>query len=112
MRARYPDREGYVESQGIKIFWEEFGDGPQTLLFLPTAHITHSRCYKGQVPYLSRYFRVITFDPPGNGKSDRPLTGYDYDTWTKHALAVMDATGTERASIHGLSRTVMATDPP
>lgn len=41
------------------------------LLFPPVA-FTHSRIWKGQIPYLSRHFRVLTFDGRGNGNSDRP----------------------------------------
>ena len=73
MRARYPDDEGFVECDGVKIGYEVFGSGTPTLLFLPTWTIIHSRFWKLQVPYLARHFRVVTFDGPGNGRSDRPL---------------------------------------
>src|SRR5262249_56199174 len=46
---------------------------------------------KNQIPYLSRYFRVTTMDPRGNGRSDRPLTGYDFDTHYGDLCAVLDA---------------------
>ncbi len=48
--------------------------GEQTLLLLPPWAIVHSRFWKLQVPYLARHFRVITFDPRGNGASDRPAS--------------------------------------
>ena len=71
-RARYPDQEGYVERDGVKLFYEVYGDGEETILLLPTWSIIHSRHWKAQIPYLSRHFRVVTFDGRGNGKSDRP----------------------------------------
>ena len=104
MRARNPDREGFAEREGIKIHYEIFGDGPQTILLLPPWAITHSRIWKLQVPYLARHFRVVTYDAPGNGKSDRPQDPKQYTDWKRvaDAMAVLEATGTERAVIVGI----------
>src|SRR5256885_16327095 len=41
--------------------------------------------------FRSRYFRVTTMDPRGNGRSDRPLTGYDFVTHYDDLRAVLDA---------------------
>src|SRR5262245_25784456 len=108
MRARYPDREGFVESRGVRIFWEEYGSGERTVLFIPPWQIVHSRVWKMQLAYFARFFRVLTFDPPGCGRSDRPATGYDHDSLAAHALAVMDALSVERASLITLSRSTWA----
>ena len=105
MRACAPSRDGYVERDGIKIFYEVFGDGEPTVLLLPTWSIIHSRHWKMQIPYLSRHSRVITFDGRGNGRSDRPTAAEAYaeSEFAADALAVMDATQTERAIIVGFS---------
>jgi pimeloyl-ACP methyl ester carboxylesterase len=71
-RARYPDEEGYVERGGVRVFWERYGEGDPSVLLLPTWTLLHSRLWKAQIAYLARHFRVVTFDPRGNGKSDRP----------------------------------------
>ena len=47
---------------------------------------------------------LVTYDPPGNGRSGRPTTGFDFDRAADDALAVLDAVGADRASIVGLSR--------
>ena len=104
MRARYPDRTGFAESRGVKIYWEQHGDGDHTVVFLPTWQIYDSRVWKMQVPYFARHFRVITYDAPGNGRSGRPATGFDFDHVAADALSVMDATDTARASVVTLSR--------
>jgi pimeloyl-ACP methyl ester carboxylesterase/predicted glycosyltransferase len=105
-RARYPDEEGYVERDGVRTFYEVYGDGEPTILLLPTWSVVHSRCWKAQIPYLARHFRVITFDGRGNGKSDRPAgpEAYVEEEYAGDAVAVMDATGTERAVLVSLSR--------
>ena len=43
-----------------------------TVVLLPSAPIIHSRQWKGQIHYLSRLCRVVTYDGRGNGRSDRP----------------------------------------
>jgi pimeloyl-ACP methyl ester carboxylesterase len=100
-RARYPDEEGYVERDGIRVFWERYGEGEPTFLLPPTWEIVHSRHWKCQIPYLSRHGRVVTFDGRGNGRSDRPR---DYDAYRRHefahdAVAVLDAAGVDRAIV-------------
>ena len=104
MRALYPVREGIVESQGVPIAWEEYGAGARTVVFVPTWQLVHSRSWKMQLAYFARYFRVLAYDPRGNGRSGRPATGYDQDTCAADLLAVMDATGTARASLVCFSR--------
>ncbi|MBM4441798.1 MAG: alpha/beta fold hydrolase [Candidatus Rokubacteria bacterium] len=99
MRARVPDRSGTVDSNGVPVYWELFGEGDRTVVFAPGWQIGHSRYWKMQLPYFARYCRVVTFDPPGCGKSGRPATGYDEDTLAAHMLAVLDATDTPRASL-------------
>ncbi len=105
MRARYPDAEGFVERDGVRVAYEVFGSGERTIMILPTWSIVHSRYWKMQVPYLSRYARVVTFDPRGNGRSDRPegADAYTPAEFAGDALAVMDAAGVERASLIALS---------
>jgi pimeloyl-ACP methyl ester carboxylesterase len=106
MRARYPDLDGCIERDGVKIFYEVFGDGEPTILLLPAWSIVHSRHWKFQVPYLARHHRVITFDGRGNGRSDRPPTAEAYadDEFVADALAVMDATNTGQAVVAGFSK--------
>ena len=105
MRARQPDSTGFVERDGVHIFYEVFGRGEPTLLLLPTWSIIHSRHWKMQVPYLARHFRVVTFDGRGNGRSDRPPRPEDYaeSEFAEDALAVMAATGTSRAALVSFS---------
>src|SRR4051794_41450181 len=72
--ARAPIRSGSaVAPDGVRIAWDEFGSGDPTIVLLPSAPIIHSRQWKGQIHFLSRSWRVITFDGPGNGRSGRPV---------------------------------------
>ncbi len=105
-RARYPDDDGFVERDGVRIFYERYGDGDETVLLLPPWSVVHSRMWKLQIPYFARHFRVLTFDGRGNGGSDRPqgAQAYSIDQYAQDALAVMEATATNRATVIGYSR--------
>jgi pimeloyl-ACP methyl ester carboxylesterase/predicted glycosyltransferase len=105
MRARYPDAEGFVERGGVKVGYEVFGEGEPAVVFAPLYPIVNSRAWKAQVPYLAGRFRVITIDPRGNGRSDRPQApaAYVETEIVADTVAVMDACHVDRAVIVGIS---------
>ena len=96
-RALQPQQTGFADVDGVRIAYEVFGEGEETLLLLPPWAINHSRFWKAQVPYLARHFRVVIFDPRGNGRSDRPDSpeAYGARATEQDALAVLDAAGVE-----------------
>jgi pimeloyl-ACP methyl ester carboxylesterase/predicted glycosyltransferase len=109
MKARQPDATGYVEREGVRVAWQAYGEerrpGDPAVLLLPTWNILPAEVWKFQVPYLARRTRVITFDPRGNGASDRPerTSAYARAEQTRDALDVLDATETDRAVVVGFS---------
>ncbi|MHA6795848.1 alpha/beta fold hydrolase [Pseudonocardia bannensis] len=105
MRAREPDETGTVERDGVRVGYEVFGSGRPTIVLLTSWAIVHMRQWKAQVPYLARHFRVITVEGRGNGRADRPGTAPAYADreYVDDAIAVMDATDTDRAVVAGLS---------
>ncbi|MEP7020732.1 MAG: alpha/beta fold hydrolase [Pseudonocardiales bacterium] len=105
MRAREPDTQGFVERHGVRISYEVFGSGEPTILLLPSWAIVHARQWKSQVPYLAKHFRVVVMDPRGNGRSDQPQVAAAYTDveYVSDAVAVLDATNTERAVTVGWS---------
>jgi pimeloyl-ACP methyl ester carboxylesterase/predicted glycosyltransferase len=105
MRAKLPDKEGFVTRDGVKLAYEVYGDGAETMLFIPPWSIVHARVYKAQLPYFSERFRCIAYDGRGNGRSDRPedMLAYTLDNYVADALAVMDALDVRAAITVGLS---------
>jgi pimeloyl-ACP methyl ester carboxylesterase len=104
-RARYPDEQGRLNRDGVRIFWESYGTADPAILLLPTWMLVHSRHWKMQIPFLARHHRVVTFDPRGNGRSDRPTdaSAYDARAIVADALAVLDELGLARAVVVGFS---------
>jgi pimeloyl-ACP methyl ester carboxylesterase/predicted glycosyltransferase len=105
MRAKLPREEGFAERDGVKLHYEIYGDGPETMVFLPPWCIVHSRVYKAQLPWFSERFRCVAYDGRGNGKSDRPedVSAYSLAHYVDDAIAVMETTNAGKAILVGLS---------
>src|SRR6478735_10543826 len=106
MRAREPDIAGFVDRDGVKVAYEVFGNGhDRTICFAPSNPVIHARAAKTYVPWLSRHYRVVTIDPRGNGRSDRPAgpEAYGASLAADDTLAVLDALDVERAVLQATS---------
>jgi class 3 adenylate cyclase/pimeloyl-ACP methyl ester carboxylesterase len=92
---------------GVDIAYQVVGDGPVDLVFV-SGFITHLEL-SWELPHfawleeLDGVARVITFDKRGTGLSDRSLGFGSLEERADDIRAVMDAVGSERAFIHGVS---------
>ena len=104
-RPRPPDRSGTVDRDGVEIAFDVHDADRPTVVLLPTWSLVDSRAWKLQLPYLARHFRVVTFDGRGSGRSGRPVgaAAYSDSEYAADVLAVLDATGTDRAVLVGFS---------
>lgn len=103
--ARLPDKSGAAIRDGVSLHFDVYGDAATTVMLLPTWSVVPSRFWKSQVAYLARHYRVITFDGRGTGRSSRPrgAAAFADREFAADALAVLDATQTERAVLVGFS---------
>ena len=108
MRAREPDREGYVERDGVRIFYEVFGEEQHrgTDRVAAADLVDHSLAFlegTGPLPgpSLSRHHLRRARQWPV-GSSTRPC-GLSNEEFVADALSVLDATGTQQAVLVSLS---------
>ncbi len=97
----------YARSGDVHIAYRVFGDGPRDIVLVPGT-ISHVERYWEFPPneYLLRrltsFSRVIVFDKRGQGLSDR-VAEQTLEERVGDVRAVMDAAGSERATIYGWS---------
>ena len=100
MKARQPDQSGYAVNDGVRLYYEVHGSGPTTIVLLPTWSIIDSQCWKMQVHFLSRHYRVVVVRP-ARQRSLRPSRGRRRPTrpqsFAADLEAVLDATDTDAA---------------
>ena len=101
MRARYPDHEGFVERDSVKVVYEVYGEGGLAAFLVPPAPITHARSWKGLIPCLSRHLTVVTTNGRGTGRSDRPHRRQCYgpDEIEADMRALLEAAGVTRTVV-------------
>jgi pimeloyl-ACP methyl ester carboxylesterase len=94
-----PDR--YVNLNGIKICYEISGKGHPVILV--NGFGSKKEGWMGQVPVLSKKFKVITFDCRGTGKSDRPDIPYTMEMFADDIKHLIDYLNIPKAHFVGFS---------
>jgi 3-oxoadipate enol-lactonase len=97
----------FALNQGVKIYWEEAGQGTPILLIMGLGWPSYM-WYRTR-PLLAEKYRVITFDNRGAGRSDVPAGPYPISLMASDAAAVLDAAGIESAHLYGVSMGGMIT---
>jgi 3-oxoadipate enol-lactonase len=94
-------RMPYADVNGIKLYYEEHGNGTPLLLIMGfTANAT---AWEALIPYLARQHRTIAFDNRGSGRSDQPEGAYTMAQLADDAVGLLDVLGIQRAHVHGVS---------
>jgi pimeloyl-ACP methyl ester carboxylesterase/class 3 adenylate cyclase len=98
----------YAKSGDVSIAYQAFGDGPIDLVLVP-GFATHLELQWESPPY-ARFFerigsfaRLILFDKRGTGLSDPVSAVPTLEQRVDDVRAVMDAAGSERAALFGIS---------
>jgi pimeloyl-ACP methyl ester carboxylesterase len=98
----------YARSGDVNIAYQVLGDGPFDLVFVP-GYVTHLELawklptFGPALAAMASFSRLIKFDKRGTGMSD-PVSGAPtLETRMDDVRAVMDAAGSRRAAVFGLS---------
>lgn len=92
----------HIHVNGANLWYEEHGTGPEAVVF---AHglLWSGRMFDVQVAALADRYRCITFDFRGQGRSEVTAGGYDMETLSDDAAALIEALGCAPCHFVGLS---------
>lgn len=98
----------YARNGDVFLAYQVLGEGPIDLVMIPpgASHLEHWWTLQGTGSWLRQlasFSRLIIFDKRGNGLSDRRGGTASMDERVDDLRAVMDAAGSERAVLYGVS---------
>ena len=109
-----PPETRYAKSGDVSIAYQVVGEGEHDIVFVP-GYISNVEL-AWELPGWARLYellaglgRLIVFDKRGTGLSDRATGIAQLETRMDDVRAVMDATGSERAALLGVSEGVPMT---
>ena len=97
-----PHRSDFVDLNGIRLHYLDWGGNGLVLLFL-TGLGNNAHIYDKFAPRFTDKFHVIALTRRGHGDSDYPETGYDVDTLTEDVRQFMDSLNIDNAILAGHS---------
>jgi non-heme chloroperoxidase len=95
-------RVGEENSADIELYYEDHGSG-QPVVLIHGYPLDSTSWEKQTAVLLEAGKRVITYDRRGFGKSDKPTSGHDYDTYAADLSALVSALDLQDAVLVGFS---------
>jgi len=93
---------GHENSADIELHYEDHGSGQPVVLI--HGYPLDGRSWERQeAALLGAGYRVITYDRRGFGRSTRPVTGYDNDTFAEDLHVLITGLGLENVALVGFS---------
>jgi non-heme chloroperoxidase len=93
---------GAENGHDIELYYEDHGDGEPVVLI--HGYPLNGRSWERQErALLAAGYRAINYDRRGFGNSDRPTSGYDYDTFAADLNALLDHLELDAVTLVGFS---------
>ena len=90
-----------LKVNGIEIYYEIHGQGDSLVLIMGLRR--NVEWWYGQIPALSKHFKVVAFDNRGAGRSEKPVMDYTIKLFADDTMGLMEALNIKKAHVLGLS---------
>ena len=91
-----------ISSNGIQMYYEEMGNGPETIVFSHSYLVDHTHFNPQMLAFKDR-FRCIGFDHRGHGQSELSENGYEMENLYADAVGFIEALDCAPCHFVGLS---------
>lgn len=90
--------------ENLTIYYEQAGKGDTTIIFIP-GWMMSTEVFEHQLAHFknSTQYRVLTFDPRGQGKSSKPVEGHTYQQHARDLAQLIEKLGLEHVILAGWS---------
>jgi N-formylmaleamate deformylase len=102
MRRDANGRSGYVETNGVRLHYLEYGDGGPAIVVLPGI-TSPAITWEFVAEQLAGEARLLILDIRGRGLSDAPESGYAVTDYVADAAGFIEALGLQRPIVLGHS---------
>ena len=93
----------FLKIDDLQLHVQEWGDPRSPTLVLLHGLASTSHMFDLIAPALGDYFHVVAPDQRGHGLSDKPSSGYDFETIARDLDGLLDAYGVEQGIVFGHS---------
>ena len=93
---------GVENASDISLYYEDLGSG-KTVVLVHGWPLNGASWERQTSALLAAGYRVITYDRRGFGRSDKPSTGYDYNTMAGDLAKLLDGLDVQDATLVGFS---------
>ncbi|WP_426448366.1 alpha/beta fold hydrolase [Paenibacillus sp. S-38] len=93
----------FTTGDGVRIAYRIDGMADKPVLVLANSIATSMNMWDGQIPELSKHFRVLRYDYRGHGHSDTPDGPYSFDRLGRDVVELLDSLHMDRVHFLGLS---------
>ena len=98
-----PDRSGFVEADGQRIYWERFGTGGRDTICLLNGLAMHTKAWYGFLPRLTGEFDVLLWDYLGQGESSSEDVPYEIPRLCDYLTMIADTLDIGQFHLMGIS---------
>jgi pimeloyl-ACP methyl ester carboxylesterase len=98
-----PNKSGFIEADGFKIYYEYFGEGKKETFCLMNGVAMFTKSWYNFLPMIYPEYDVILYDFLGQGQSSSPDEPYSIERFCDYLTMIMQEVNVDKIHLMGIS---------